>query len=234
MTGGLRNPLCVALDGSRREEVLALARATAPEAGLLKVGLTSLHAIGRDIVTDVGALAPVFVDAKLHDIPAQVAGAVAAIEHLGAWCVTVHASGGPEMVRAAARSAAGTKVIAVTVLTSLDDHALSRVGLAGPSSHAVLRLAELALEAGADGLVCSAHEAALLRERFGSSSDGGPLLIVPGIRPDGSDPGDQKRAATPERAMRDGADIIVVGRPIATASDPGAAARALAGEAAAL
>jgi orotidine-5'-phosphate decarboxylase len=156
---------------------------------------------------------------------------VAAIDALGAWCVTVHATGGSEMVEAAVGASEGVKVIAVTVLTSLDGAAMERVGLAGPPADAVLRLAELALGAGAHGLVCSPLEAALLRARFGAHEDGGPILVVPGVRPGGEASHDQKRVASPAEAIAAGADVIVVGRPITRSSDPAAAAAAVAREA---
>ena len=227
MTFEITNPLCVALDSPDPATNRAMAAEVAPHAGVLKVGLTAFVAAGADLVRDVAALRPVFLDLKLHDIPVQVAGAVAAAAATGASLLTVHASGGPEMVRRAV-DAAGNRVtiLAVTVLTSLDDDDLERVGLAGPPEKAVLRLAELALDAGAPGLVCSPHETAHLRERFGPRSEGGPLLVVPGIRPRAAGD-DQKRTLTPHDALAAGADLIVVGRPVTEAASPGAAAHSL-------
>jgi orotidine-5'-phosphate decarboxylase len=129
------------------------------------------------------------------------------------------------MIRAAVKGAGpGVRILAVTVLTSLDDAALSSVGLAGPAEAAVLRLAKLAVAAGAQGLVCSPHEVKAVRAAVGA----GPFLVVPGVRPAGSAVGDQKRVSTPAAAVRDGADLIVVGRPLRDAPDPVAAARAIA------
>jgi len=170
----------------------------------------------------------VFLDLKLHDIPNTVAGAIRALAPLGAKMLTIHAAGGPAMVAAAADAAAqfenGPKILAVTVLTSLDARALSDIGVAGGTTQQVLRLARLALAAGADGLVCSAHEIAVLRDAFGAK----PILVVPGIRPAGAALGDQARVMTPEQAVAAGADYIVVGRPITNTPDPAAAAAAIA------
>jgi orotidine-5'-phosphate decarboxylase len=168
---------------------------------------------------------PVFLDLKLHDIPATVEGAARSAAASGASLLTVHAAGGAEMVRAAVKGAGGRlRVLAVTVLTSLDADALDAVGLAGPPEAAVVRLARLAVGAGAGGLVCSPHEVGAVRAAVGA----GPLLVVPGVRPEGAARGDQARVATPEAAVAAGADVIVVGRPLRDAPDPVAAARAIA------
>ena len=167
------------------------------------------------------------MDLKLHDIPAQVESAVANISEWGAALTTVHASGGVDMIKAAVAAASDhLKVVAVTVLTSLDDAALGAIGLAGSASDAVMRLAEAALGAGADGLVCSPLEVALIRERFGPD----PLLVVPGIRPADVSADDQKRTLGPRDALDAGASLLVVGRPITAASDPVQAARAIRAE----
>ena len=224
------SPICVALDVADEERLKDIARLTDPYVGVFKVGLTTFTALGPPVVQKLSAGKPVFLDLKLHDIPQQVSGAVRAAERTGASLLTIHAAGGPEMVRAAAEAAEDVTVLAVTVLTSLDDESLSDIGMSGPAEKAVLRLAELALENGAGGLVCSPLEVGALRSRFGARSEGGPLLVVPGIRPGGSDPGDQKRTLTPREAVDAGADLIVVGRPITGAPDPAAAARAIAEE----
>jgi orotidine-5'-phosphate decarboxylase len=139
-------------------------------------------------------------------------------------------SGGTEMVRAASESAPpGMAVLAVTVLTSLNDASLDELGLRGPSEAAVLRLAETALGAGADGIVCSPLEVTAVRSRFGTVEAGGPVLVVPGIRPAGAAAGDRKRTLGPAEAIEAGADVIVVGRPITEADDPASAAAAIAG-----
>lgn len=227
----LANPLCVALDVSDPRECVRLAGSVAPAAGLLKVGLTSFAAGGSSLVAEISALAPVFLDLKLHDIPAQVGGAVQAIAKLGVAYTTVHASGGDAMLRAAADAGNGeVTILAVTVLTSLTDADLAKLGIDADSEAQVLRLGELALEAGVDGLVCSPREVEALRTRFGPRDRGGPLLVVPGIRPAGPLADDQRRVLTARRAVDLGADVIVVGRPITAAADPAAAARALVGE----
>ena len=221
------NPICVALDLSDRAEIMALAGALGTSVGTLKVGLTAFASCGPDLVTELAQTADVFLDLKLHDIPAQVAGAVAAAESLGPRFLTVHASGGRAMLAAAAEAADEVEILAVTVLTSLNGEDLSDIGMDGPASDQVARLADLALSAGVDGLVCSPLEVEMLRARFGSVSVGGPVLVVPGIRPQGSAQGDQRRTMTPFEALRAGADHIVIGRPITEASDPLAAARAI-------
>lgn len=227
----IANPICVALDSDDRDRVVELARLTAPHVGLLKIGLTAFVAHGRDLVRELAALRPVFLDLKLHDIPAQVGGAMRAAADSGADFVTVHASGGTEMVRAAVEASGSTRVLAVTVLTSLDRPALAALGLRADPEELVVGLARAAIDAGADGLVCSPHEVALLRARFGPVDAGGPLLVVPGIRANGASADDQKRTASATEAIAAGADVLVVGRPITAAPDPAAAARSLAASA---
>lgn len=215
------NPICVALDFADASRVRSTAETVAPFAGVFKVGLTTLYGAGTDIVGDLAQDRPVFVDAKLHDIPAQVEGAMTSIAKLGASYVTVHATGGFDMVKAAVGAAGeDLRVLAVTILTSLDDGELERLGL-GPTEDAVLRLAERALEAGANGLVCSPLELEAVRRRFGE----GPDLVVPGIRPAGAGADDQRRTLGPREALDAGATLLVVGRPITAASDPATAAR---------
>jgi orotidine-5'-phosphate decarboxylase len=225
------NPVCVALDFDDPDKVHAIADATRDHVGVFKIGLTAYASGGPGIVSDLAAVHPVFLDLKFHDIPAQVAGAVRAAAATGALYTTVHASGGPAMIAAAVEAAGHSlTVLAVTVLTSLDDHALDAIGVAGPPRDAVLRLAGLALAAGADGLVCSPHEVAALRGEFGDRLDGGPLLVVPGIRSAGEALSDQKRTLSATEALAAGADLVVVGRPITAAPDPAAAAQALLAE----
>ncbi len=224
MTGADR--ICAALDFPSWRRAEPFARAIAPAVGMLKVGLELFTAEGPPAVRAAAALGrPVFLDLKLHDIPATVEGAARSAALTGASLLTVHASGGTEMIRAAVRGAGDRiRVLAVTVLTSLDAAALQAIGLAGPPDAAVVRLARLAVAAGAAGLVCSPHEVAQVRGAVGP----GPLLVVPGVRPAGVAKGDQARVATPEDAVRAGADVIVVGRPLRDAPDPLAAARAIA------
>jgi orotidine-5'-phosphate decarboxylase len=216
--------LIAAIDTPDAQHAEALIRAVSPHCGLVKLGLEFFTAHGPQGLRSAGDV-PVFLDLKLHDIPNTVAGAVRALAPLGAQMLTIHAGGGPAMVAAAVEAAAGrTKILAVTVLTSLDASALSETGIAGGTTQQVLRLARLALANGADGLVCSAHEISVLRDAFGAK----PLLVVPGIRPAGSAAGDQARVMTPEQAIAAGADYIVVGRPITAAPAPGEAAEAIA------
>jgi len=234
--------ICVALDYPTRDEVLAMARRLGGRAGWLKVGLEAFTSAGPSLVHDVAAAgggARVFLDLKFHDIPHQVSGSVRSAAALGAWMLTIHTSGGADMMKAAADSArdaavklgtAAPLVIGVTVLTSLDDAAVARVGVAGPLVEQVERLAVLARESGIDGVVSSPQEAARLRALCGPDF----LLVTPGIRPT-PPPGtaradDQARTLTASEAVAAGASYLVVGRPILGAPDPRAAALALAAE----
>ena len=168
----------------------------------------------------------IFLDLKLHDIPNTVAGAVRSATQAGASLLTLHASGGPAMMAAAAEAASdpnAPRLLAVTVLTSMDAAELAAVGVPSSPAEQVLRLAWLAKQAGIDGMVCSAEEVSALRDELGPAA----LLVVPGIRPAGSEVGDQKRVATPGSAIRAGASMLVVGRPITRAGDPAEAASAI-------
>jgi orotidine-5'-phosphate decarboxylase len=220
-----------AIDTADMGRAEGLARVLAPGCGAVKLGLELFTACGPEAVRRVAPLAPVFLDLKLHDIPNTVAGAVRSLLPLRPAMLTLHGAGGAAMI-AAAREAAETAgearpiLLAVTVLTSLDAGALAETGIAGEPVQQVLRLAGLALGAGADGLVCSPREVGPIRDAFGEA----PILVVPGVRPAGSAVGDQARTATPAEAVQAGADWIVVGRPITGAADPVAALRAIAGE----
>lgn len=214
------------LDVQTRDEARALLTQLAGAVPVFKVGLELFTAEGPGAIDDVHARgAQCFLDLKLHDISATVASAVRSAARHGVRYLTLHAANGPEALRLAAEAAAGTSVelLAVTVLTSLDAAALSAIGLEGGTEGATLRLAKLAQGAGIDGLVCSPHECALLRRELGDRTK----LVVPGVRPAGAAHGDQKRVATPNEAIRSGADLLVVGRPIRSASDPRAAALAV-------
>lgn len=222
-----RNPLIAALDTADLARLEYLAAVLGPYVGHLKVGLEAFVAHGPAAVAVAAAHAPVFCDLKLHDIPNTVAGAAAAVARLGVAFLTVHAAGGPAMVAAASKAAPGVVVLGVTVLTSLDDAALVAVGHP-PVAEQVPRLAALAVEAGARGVVCAATDLAAVRAAVGPDA----LLVVPGIRPgdageQGADQGDQARVATPREAIDAGADHLVVGRPLTTRPDPAAAARVL-------
>jgi len=222
--------LIVALDTSDLSRARQWAAAVAPHAGLLKIGLEYFLANGHAGVAAISEI-PIFLDLKLHDIPNTVAGAVRAVLPLKPRMLTIHASGGAAMIRAAHQAAASAgngrpMILAVTVLTSLGQDELRTVGVAATVDEQVLRLGRLAIESGADGLVCSPLEVALLRQTLGPSVK----LVVPGIRPAGSPADDQARTMTPARAIESGADWIVVGRPITAANDPRAAAAAIAAD----
>ena len=223
--GNARDRLIVALDVSSAREALELAVKLRQGAGRLKVGKQLFTAEGPQVVRDlVAAGYGIFLDLKFHDIPNTVGAAVRSASALGVDMLTVHASGGSKMLRAAveaARQAAKRpKILAVTVLTSMSDADVQEVGFSGRVVDEVLRLAELALGAGCDGIVTSAREAAEVRKRLGD----GFAIVTPGIRPAGGAAGDQARVVTPGDAIRAGATHLVVGRPITGAADPAAAA----------
>jgi orotidine-5'-phosphate decarboxylase len=222
---GLTAPVAVALDAPDLETAVSWARAVGPFVRCVKVGLELYlrHGAHAVVATAEASGCEVFLDLKLHDIPNTVAGAARAVAYLRPSYLTVHATGGSAMIRAAAEALPETRVAAVTVLTSLTAADLDQIGLVGPPIDAVRRLAVLAVDAGARALVCSPQEVAALRAEVGADI----VLITPGIRPEGGDDGDQARVTTPERALADGADLLVVGRPITGAKDPGEAARAL-------
>lgn len=205
--------LIVAIDLPDLAEAEDLARRLAPFAHALKVGSTLFSAHGPEAIMEIGQHGRLFCDLKFHDIPDQVAGGVKALVDQRVWMLTVHASGGIEMMKAA-KEAAGpeAKVVAVTVLTSLQ---------ASGTTEQVLRLTEDARMAGLDGVVCSPQEVGAIKDRFGSELE----LVVPGVRPAGADRQDQLRVATPSEVRRAGADYAVVGRPIVMASDPELAAK---------
>lgn len=220
--------LIVALDTTDPARAATWAAATAPHVGLFKLGLEFFLANGPAGVRGIGGR-PIFLDLKLHDIPNTVAGAVRAVLPLKPRMLTVHVSGGAAMLEAARTAAEppGAErpmILGVTVLTSLAAADLAATGVNDAPAGQVLRLARLALAAGADGLVCSPLEVAMLRDALGN----GPTLVVPGIRPAGAAAGDQARTMTPEQAVAAGADYLVIGRPITGAPDPAAAASAIA------
>ncbi len=220
-------PVAVALDAPDLETAVGWAAAVGPFVSTVKVGLEVYLRDGAEAVRrarEASGGRDVFLDLKLHDIPSTVAGAARSVAGLAPTYLTVHASGGADMVRAAVDALPDTLVAGVTVLTSMGEADLAAVGLAGPASDAVRRLAVLAVESGARALVCSPREVAAVRREVGD----GVVLITPGVRPVGAAAGDQSRVATPEQALADGADLLVIGRPITAAPDPGAAARALA------
>lgn len=222
----------MALDVPVAERALELAGQLAPEVGALKIGLELVHVAGLDLLRRLVATgAQVFYDAKLHDIPNTVAGAVRAIGPTGVWMLNLHASGGLPMMQAAVAALDDWEqrpwLLAVTVLTSLDDGELRELwGIPVETAAAVERMAVRAQEAGLDGVVCSPHEAARIRAACGDEF----VIVTPGVRPAAAARGDQKRVATPAEAVANGADYLVIGRPITGAADPVAAVRAIAAE----
>ena len=220
----MSNPVYLALDVPRLRDGVALAERVRAHVGGIKLGLEFFCAHGHQGVHEIARIGlPVFLDLKLHDIPNTVAGAMHAIHALEPAIVTVHAGGGRAMMEDA-KAAAGehTRVVAVTLLTSMDEGDLARTGIGGSAHDQVMRLADLAREAGLDGIVCSGHEVKAVHERWK-----GGFFVVPGLRPAGSVSGDQKRVVTPRQARDDGASVLVIGRPISRADDPVSAARAI-------
>jgi orotidine-5'-phosphate decarboxylase len=219
-------PIAVALDAPDLDTAARWAALVTPHVSTVKIGLELYLRYGPEAVASIrGASAvDVFLDLKLHDIPATVAGAASAVARLRPALLTVHAAAGPAAIRAAAQAAPDTAIVAVTVLTSLSDTDLGLLGMIGPVGDAVRRLAALSVAAGATGLVCSPREVAAVRGEVGDDI----TIITPGVRPAGAEAHDQARIATPVEALRAGADLLVIGRPITGAADPGAAAAAIA------
>lgn len=228
--------LIVALDVDTPDRALALVNELRDVAGMFKIGSQLFTLAGPQIVKDIVASgAKVFLDLKFHDIPHQVAGAARSAAQLGVSLFTLHASGGAEMMRRAVEAVTevaereGTirsKVLAVSVLTSIDAATLSQIGINSSPEESVLRLVRLAEQSGVDGVVASPQEAATIRATVAPKF----LIVTPGIRPAGNEAGDQRRIATPAAALNAGADYLVVGRPITAAADPVAAAREIAAE----
>jgi orotidine-5'-phosphate decarboxylase len=223
----VRAPIAVALDGPDLATITAWSESAGPHVSTMKVGLETFLRDGDAAVhaaREASGGCAVFLDLKLHDIPNTVAGAARSVAHLAPAYLTVHASGGAAMIRAAADALPDTRVTAVTVLTSMTDDDLAAVGMRGPALDAARRLAVLAVAAGARAIVCSPQEVAAIRAEVPADV----VLITPGVRPAGAALGDQARVATPEQALADGADLLVIGRPITAAPDVAAAAAALA------
>jgi orotidine-5'-phosphate decarboxylase len=235
-----RSSLIVALDFDSLTAAAKFARQVADLVGMFKIGNQLFTSAGPEAVREVAQLgAGIFLDLKFHDIPNTVAGAVLASAALpGVQLLNVHALGGTAMLRAAAQAASAsvamgadrTRVLAVTILTSMDKGALREVGVGGPPKSRVVKLAKLAQSAGVDGVVASSQEAKAIRKACGPDF----LIATPGVRPKGADQSDdQARTATPREAIRAGADFIIVGRPILAAPDPRAAAQSIVDEIAA-
>lgn len=225
----------VALDCSH-EQALALADKLASHARWVKVGMTLFYAYGPSVVKEMHDRGlKVFLDLKLHDIPHQILGAAESASLSGADILSIHGCGGKEMISAARKGAEAaaasrdgkrTQLVAITVLTSMDSSSLQEVGVKDSMDEQVKRLASLAYDNGADGCVCSPQEAAAMRNLLGKDA----LIVCPGVRPAGSEVGDQKRIATPAKAIQAGASMLVVGRPITQAQDPVAAFDAIVDE----
>jgi orotidine-5'-phosphate decarboxylase len=221
--------LIVALDYPDAKKALDLVDRLEGATRWFKVGLELFVAEGNPLVAELQRRGySIFLDLKFHDIPNTVASAVRSVARLGVQMLTVHAGGGPAMLAAAAEAAGekGPILLAVTVLTSMDDAQLEATGVGRAASTQVEKLAGMAYASGVQGFVCSAVEVANLRNRLGSK----PLLVIPGIRPEGAESGDQRRVATPGAAIAAGASYLVVGRPITRAADPSAAARSILAE----
>ena len=219
-------PIAVALDAPDLATAKLWANAVGPHVQVVKVGLEVFLRDGHDAVhvAREASGCDIFLDVKLHDIPATVSGAARAVASLAPKYLTVHASGGTDMIRAAVEELPDTLVTAVTILTSLTQEQLTTMGWNGSAQDIVKRLAAQSVAAGARAIVCSPQEVAAVRAEVGPV----PVLITPGVRPAGADAGDQKRIATPEQALGDGANILVIGRPITGATDIAAAAAAIA------
>ncbi|GAA4230838.1 orotidine-5'-phosphate decarboxylase [Streptosporangium album] len=219
-------PIAVALDAPDLETAAHWASLVTPHVSTVKVGLELYLRYGPEVIASIRGASgvQVFLDLKLHDIPNTVAGAAKAVARLRPAILTVHAGGGPAMISAAVEALPATQIAAVTVLTSLSEADLGRIGIAGPSEDAVRRLAVMAVGAGAQALVCSPREVATVRAEVGPDI----TLITPGVRPVGAASQDQARVATPEQALADGADLLVIGRPITGSADPGATAAGIA------
>ena len=220
----MKRRMIVALDTDSPATALSFVEDLAGEAGMFKVGMELFPRGGPDLVRRIRETgADVFLDLKFHDIPNTVAGAVRSAVALGVRFATVHASGGRQMLASAAEAARGTAttILAVTVLTSLDETDLSEIGFSPPPADLAGRLAGMALQEGIEGIVCSAREVATIRKLAGETA----VLVTPGVRLPENAVGDQKRVVTPYDAIRNGADYLVIGRPITKAEDPVAAAR---------
>ena len=216
-----RSPIIVAIDTTDLAEVDSLIEATRNSVSVYKFGLEFYLKFGLETLQSLIRRFDIelFLDLKLHDIPNTVAGASRSIASLKPLFPTVHATGGAKMIRAAADALPETKIAAVTILTSLDDEEMKRIGFTGSLSQQVLALTELALDSGARAVVSSAREVSEIKRRFPSA-----ITITPGIRPMGSSQDDQARTMTPQEAIVAGSDYLVIGRPISASSNPGVAA----------
>lgn len=227
-----KDRIIVALDVATKDEALALVEKLSVHVGVFKIGKELFTACGPEIVKEIQKLGgKVFLDLKFHDIPNTVAKAVAQSTKLGVYMMTLHTSGGSEMLKAAVESAKNNSdnppiLLGVTVLTSLDDNGLKEIGFSCSAEEMVIKLVGLAKTSGVSGIVCSAKEVKKLREKFGDEI----VLVTPGIRPTWSASGDQKRITTPKDAVDNGTDFMVIGRPITQSENPVEAAQKIAQE----
>lgn len=222
-----RAPIALALDAPDLTSMTAWVAAASPYVSTMKVGMESFYRDGAravDAILNTGC--DFFLDLKLHDIPNTVAGAARSLAQYQPTYLTVHATGGPDMIRAAAEALPDTRITAVTILTSLGNAELSRIGIATPASETVVRLAIMSVESGARAIVCSPHEVSAVRAAVPADI----VLITPGVRPSSSSSDDQKRVSTPAEALAAGADLLVIGRPITGAPNIESAAQEIAGE----
>jgi len=218
-----KSPIILALDVDNIDDAYTLIEQTSDSISIYKLGLEFYLAYGKSGVSKITQRFPeidIFLDLKLHDIPNTVSGAASSISELQPRFLTVHAAGGGAMIKAAVTALPTTSITAVTVLTSLDERELTAIGLPHDAQGLALALGRRAIECGARSIVCSPHEAALLRSELGTHV----MIITPGVRPRGSDKGDQSRVMSPDEAISQGANFVVIGRPITQAPNPGKAA----------
>jgi len=219
----MKAPIAVALDAPNLSVAKEWAKQVSPFVSTLKIGLETYLRDGKDSIQSIREISDceIFLDLKLHDIPATVAGACKSVLELNPKYLTVHASGGKDMIKAAAEAMPQTLIVAVTILTSIDEKNLQEIGFKNPANKSALDLALLAISAGARAIVCSPQEVSEIRRNVPKEI----VLITPGVRPLGSNANDQQRIATPEEALTNGADLLVIGRPITSADDVGKAAK---------
>ena len=224
----MKAPIAVALDAPDLITAKNWAVAVSPYVTTLKIGLETYLRDGKESINEIRKLSDcdIFLDLKLHDIPATVIGACKSVSELAPKYLTVHASGGKDMISAAAQTLPNTLIVAVTILTSIDDKNLQEIGFSSSPSQSSIKLAQLAIAAGARAIVCSAQEVSEIRRNVADDI----VLITPGIRPAGKNRDDQQRIATPQEAISNGADLLVIGRPITSEIDVSAAAKVISDE----
>jgi orotidine-5'-phosphate decarboxylase len=224
----MKAPIAVALDALNLETAKKWAQEVSPYVSTLKIGLETYLRDGKIAIESIRSISDcdIFLDLKLHDIPATVAGACRSVSDLNPKYLTVHASGGAEMIHQAAKEMPNTLIVAVTILTSIDDAKLSEIGFKYSSTETAVNLAKLAVNAGARAIVCSPQEVSEIRKNVDSDI----VLITPGVRPIGSDANDQQRIATPQEAIKNGANLLVIGRPITSSANVGESAKKISAE----